>query len=252
MYILKTHDTFNPSQSTTIEIYCPNRGIDLGAENAGVIGIIPKDLTFIAKSNWEPAFGALKDNAYFSTVDTLAQFAGGISVNQPFLARKVWKGSEPFQFKVDISFIAQGDAKTDVYIPMTTLMGFCLPRNLIKGSNSQTGDVGAFTIPGPNPLIGTGYVGFASNVTGSQNRAGDYVNVRIGNYLARLYCFITDVSVKISSVLDPSGYPQYAVCSTTISTMDAMYLANGKNTLGVDPNATGAPLQGFNIKSLAE
>jgi hypothetical protein len=235
MYILKQHDTFTLNKNTTIEIYCPARA-------KGIQAIIPKDIQFKAHSNWESAFGALKDNQYFATADLISQFLGGVSINQPFLARKMWKGSEPFQLKIQIAFVAQTDAEVEVMQQVETLMGFTLPRKMEggKANKGKATDGFFYVIPGPNPLLGTALS--QANAQRVSANAGDFVNIRIGSYLTRVQCYIEDVAVKLSSVLDPTGNPQYALCDTTISCMDAMY--EGTNVLKTNTKASGAPIQG--------
>ena len=233
MTIVKYHDQYVWDKFSRVYIWCPLRKV-------GVQVFMPSEVSIRAKSNWESPFGNLNSAPILSGIEGISQFVDAQSIfNQPWLLRKVWKGSEPLSVTLNLIFYTtgsdtgnvSGSAKKEVYNQVINLLSFCLP--------IKTGSFG-WVIPGPNPRFGlTDSINkFSAGVASKFSvkspinlpdfkedspEAGAWVSFSVGRYMYKKFCYLTEVEGKFSSLLSSDGYPMRATATATLVSMDVLY-----------------------------
>lgn len=232
-----TTDQYILDKGNRVTVTCEHRS------PGAVVGILASPLQFGSTANYktyEP-IGTLQKVIDF--VDAGVNLLGGASVQQPWFSRKYWVKTEPLKFSFTIAFIAQTDAKTEVFDKCVALVGYTYPRKL-----EGTDMLSLYATPGPNLFSGTvpntdskyynDVVGAAKNLKnklfgGSSGQAGpDSAGLQIGSVLSLKYCYIDSVQVMCSSALDPDGYPHYATATVNVTAFDTSFAStNGVFTL---------------------
>ena len=217
-----------------------------------VCGYLSEGVKLTGTSEWEDitsTSGVSTLSELGTTVNKLGQIGlaantkgnstAGSVLQQPWLGRKFWKRSKPFELSFSFNFVAETSALYDVFTPAETLLSFCYPRmvnnvevvNALKstlsglnggGTNTQGGStvigglaqtMKTFAIPGPSLM----YDGK------NQKDNGDAVSIVVGNMLAFGACYLKTVSLEFSPYIDYSGYPVWCKCSITAEAMDSNY-----------------------------
>jgi hypothetical protein len=228
------YDSYSVDDDMTVSVGCDARDLFVKA-------VMPSKLAFSIKSRWDNFLGNLQDNMFFSVIDTALQVTKGISLNNPFLSRKIWKGTEPLIMQLNLKLVSYDDAYVDVWQPALRLLGMAVPR--------QLGGTGvkalAWEIPGPKPidLSRVLKVFNIDDVTVSPNKAAP-IFVRIGRLMRLDDLFITDIKFEFDTALE-DGYPISADVSMTVSTQDSanmnmLYAIRGFNIFNNIPSIVGA------------
>jgi hypothetical protein len=158
-------------------------------------------------------------------VDDVLQTLGGFTLQQPWLGRKIWKGSEPIRFTIPLEFVTIDKAHDDVWLPVVGLMSLVYPRKESDGDTAGMAE--SWHIPGPTP-----FQSFVASVSGGDTAGttlkGDSVSVQIGTFLYFSLCIIDDVQVTLSNTFDAEGYPNHASVKVTVESQDPPFVkANG-------------------------
>lgn len=232
-----------------------------------ICGYLSEGVKINGVSNWETMTSNSLINSVSKTLgnaDTLTQlgFAGGsssagnaygagTSLQQPWMNRKFWKGSEPFTLDFQFNFVAETSAKDEVFLPAQALLSFLYPRevdtpdaakklgelfgNAREATASALGGTttsrntnnnktiteaakGAFkfyAIPGPSLLYG------AKGNEGGELDNGDAVTIVVGNMFAFGACYLKQVKLEFSPNIDYSGYPVWCKCTINAEAMDS-------------------------------
>lgn len=170
----------------------------------------------------------------------------GSVLQQPWLDRKFWKHSKPFDLSFNFNFVSETSSKDEVFLPAIALLSFCYPREVnnvdlvektqeklesLSGSGTNTqGEknvmgaakdvLRAFAIPGPSLMYGATRDN-QGNATQGDN--GDAVTIVVGNMFAFGACYIKQVVIEFSPNIDYSGYPVWCKCSISAEAMDSNY-----------------------------
>ncbi len=252
------HDTFVAENKVLITIECPNRSRDNISKKTGltargrdkVVGFISSDIALNITSHWESILGAGGGSGsnFVDGVNKWASSVNGVSVQQPWFARQYWKSTDPFDFTFDLKFVADTNAEEEVWYPIETLASFCYPRSkqdvgAVIGKNLDTlagqnslgleklleGLVQEFHIPGPSSLF-------------PNNKSGDWLRLKIGNFIAYEGCYIKDLNIKIKPTIAEDGFPMYAEASVKMGVLEALYVnKDGSFALG-KPQFKESPL----------
>lgn len=216
----------------TVRVSCPSRYIYVTAA-------MPSKLAFTIKSKWDNFLGNLQDNMFFNVVDTALQVTKGLSLNNPFLSRKVWKGTDPLVMQLNLKLVSYDDAYFDVWHKSLELLSMAVPRQIGSGLAGL-----AWEIPGPKPLdISKIAKFFGVKLKKAPHKAAP-ISVRIGRLLYLEDLFITDVKFEFDTALE-DGYPLSADIALTVSTQESANMgmlesATGLISLASIPNLIGA------------
>lgn len=204
-------------------------------------GLLSGDFNISGEAEWSDMFGggisALTGSA-LNTISNFEQMGAGRGIQQPWMNRKFWNQSKPFELNLPMSFVCMnGDAKSEVYEPCEALLSFVYPRLLrnnkaysayqsaVPNDNNIVGlalsTLKLYAIPGPSLL----YSG--SNET--DDGTGDVVTVVIGNILALDGCYVKNVSINFGNTFDKNGYPLSAKVTVSVASMDSNYCDNNGN-----------------------
>lgn len=221
-----------------------------------VHGFISEGVKLKGQSDWKEMFdsGVLQiGKNLVDAADATIQAFKGASIQQPYMNRKMWVSSKPFDISFNFTLINDYDtAENDVYLPAQALMSFCYPRSLdaqkkihdytdehfsfvdLDAPNSQgetnllgatVKNAGMYSIPGPA-------LGYQSSQDGDPNGdQGDAVTITIGNMFAFGACYLKSVDLEFSPTIDHSGYPIWCKCAISTECMDANYCDSEGNFL---------------------
>lgn len=232
-----------------------------------VTGYLAEGVKLNGVSNWEPMTSNSLINSVNNLIgnaDTLGQlgFAGGnsqsgngyghgTSIQQPWMNRKFWKGSNPFTLDFTFNFVAEESAKDEVFLPAQALLSFLYPREIdapdrvkkleqtfesgkekfasaMGGTTTKVNNNGNktiteaakdafkfYAIPGPSLLYG------AKGNEGGENDNGDAVTIVVGNMFAFGACYLKQVNLEFSPNFDYTGYPVWCKCTVNAEAMDS-------------------------------
>ena len=223
-----------------------------------VCGYLSEGVKLTGVSEWEDiasTAGISTLSSGISTVNKLGQLGfaniaqkgnndtSGSVIQQPWLDRKFWKHSKPFDLSFNFNFVSETSSKDEVFLPAIALLSFCYPRevdnvDLIEKAQEFMGNDGtntkgkknvmnaakdvlkAFAIPGPSLMYGATKDN-QSNATQGDN--GDAVTIVVGNMFAFGACYLKQVVIEFSPNIDYSGYPVWCKCSISAEAMDSNY-----------------------------
>lgn len=235
---LSYEDTYQLTDSHRVKFFCP-------AKTRLISGALASPISYSVQSNWESwlsnSTGGIGGGAYkiVDTIDKLSQAFTGNSINQPWLGRKLWRGTTPLSFQFDVKFVSTGDALSQVWKPALGLTSFLYPR-ATGDTSDRKGLFSAFNlykVPGPSFFDNAS----DSSSTDTQNKdvytkhQGDHVEVYLGKHISFKSCYLEDLKVTFSPSLDANGVPISAVCSVKITAQDSSFVkANGEflDTIG--------------------
>lgn len=227
-----------------------------------ICGYLSEGVKLTGVSEWESIAntdGISTLSKGISTVNNLGQLGfaniaqtdgtntAGSVIQQPWLDRKFWKHSKPFDLSFNFNFVSETSSKDEVFLPAIALLSFCYPREvdnveLIEQTNEFLGGVSGgktntkgkenvvdaaretvlktFAIPGPSLMFGATR-DKQGNVTQGDN--GDAVTIVVGNMFAFGACYLKQVVIEFSPNIDYSGYPVWCKCSVSAEAMDSNY-----------------------------
>ena len=226
-----------------------------------VTGYLSEGVKLTGVSEWESitnTAGISTLSSGISTVNNLGQLGfaniaqksdnntAGSVLQQPWLDRKFWKHSKPFDLNFNFNFVSETSSKDEVFLPAIALLSFCYPRkvdnvDLVEKSQELLGSVAGdgtntrgttnvlnatkdvlqtFAIPGPSLMYGA-----TRDSTGAatQGDNGDAVTIVVGNMFAFGACYLKQVVIEFSPNIDYSGYPVWCKCSISAEAMDSNY-----------------------------
>lgn len=247
----------NPSEPMEVIIKCPHKRKKVSA-------LINAGISIQATSNWKEIF---QGSSFTGTVrQAMGEITAplswmkGQSVMQPWMNRKMWESTTPFQVTIPLSFVTtQGDAKSEVYDPCMALLSFAYPREYGVKSNGETGD-SASALTGTESIIGKlanfasskGFSNIAAAATDYQQNIGDSVlgaalnafrlynipgpslntddsnqgdpvSITIGPAFNLGSVYLKDVKIDMSKTIDPTGYPLAANVTLVVEPANACY-----------------------------
>ena len=247
----------NPSEPMEVIIKCPHKRKKISAlTNAGI--------NISATANWKEIFQGSSFTGLIrqamGEITAPLSWMKGQSVMQPWMNRKMWESTSPFQVTIPLSFVCtQGDAKGEVYDPCMALLSFAYPREYGNQANGEKGDATSalnttegllgkvsdlFTAKGWSNLaagatdyqqnIGESVLGAALNsfklynIPGpsldvADKNQGDPVSIMIGPAFNLGSVYLKDVKIDMSKTLDPTGYPLAANVTLTVEPANACY-----------------------------
>jgi len=256
------NDIYTLDDTNSIIISCQNRANHKGLVGGTIRGILAAPLSFGAQASYQPFMNQGGFSQLVSKVDSIVSFAG-MTIQQPWFSRKYWVSTSPLTFNLKMVFIANTDAKTDVYDKVEALFGFLYPR--LAMSNDASG-VQLYIPPGPNlftyedsegkirsrsgdivssvsegmskavdKFFGDSDAGqktseFFNKFSKAAESGPDAVSLTIGaTGMTLKVCYLENVNVTFSQTTDSSGYPHYAEVTANVSSFDNCYV----NTNGV-------------------
>lgn len=235
----------SPSYPQEAVIGCPNKDVRIAAP-------MSEPFKLSASSEWEDMFGggiASVATGIIGTVNNALQWSKGVTLQQPWMNRKMYKNTKPFSFTLPLTFITPpGESPSEwVARPCMALMSLLYPRDL-KNTNSEVSLsklvedkfgyntrgthsdslLGSFinlfdcyAIPGPS-------LRSKMENAGSDDK-GDYVYVMVGSIFNFGMCYVDSVDFNFSTAYDPSGYPLAAKANVKLTCQDSIYCESNGN-----------------------
>ena len=120
----RIRDIYEVNSQTKVVFDCPNRGWHLEAVLSG-------SLNLSATSNWRGYFGVLPQ--LLNVLDGGDQALYGRTLQQPWMGRQYWTGTEPMQFTLPLQFVSDTDAEYEVFRPAMMLLALLFPRQVRDG-----------------------------------------------------------------------------------------------------------------------
>ena len=206
----RVRDIFEVSANTEVVFDCPNRFITVRAVLSG-------SLNLTANSQWKGYFNVMPQ--LLNILDGGDQALFGRSIQQPWMGRQYWGGTEPMSFRLPLQFVSDTNAEEDVYKPAIALLSLLFPRQAKAVGTRETSFFGEYIVPGPS-------VFYTSN-SDEPSTLGDFVSIRLGNMLDFNACYITSVSLDVENSYDPRGYPHCIKAGVSFKAMDSMFVGRG-------------------------
>lgn len=221
-----------PTYPQEVIFSCPNKHVRICAPLGG-------KLKLSSSSEWEEMFGggiASVAGGAIGTVNNALQWTKGVTLQQPWMNRKIYKNTKPFTFTLPLTFVTPvGKDPIDwVAKPTIALLSLLYPRKGGASLNDITSEAGfnaaehkdsvagaivnmceTYFIPGPSLR--------ATSDTASDNDRGDYVAIMAGNMFNFGLCYINSVDIEYSDGFDPYGIPLAATVNVQATSQDAVY-----------------------------
>lgn len=136
------------TSSNTVTITSPNR-VDAKGRSFSVSAPLGAPLRVSASPQWEEMGGAAGLGKVMSAVESITTAMAGISITQPAMYRRYYKGTDPLSFEAVLNFYATSEvtAQSEVFDKLVTLIGFCYPR---QSPEPISDNLYAYIPPGPN------------------------------------------------------------------------------------------------------
>ena len=154
------------------------------------------------KSEWRPMTAATLLTRL--GIEPTAWF-GRTPLNR-WVTRRVWTGTTPLQFSLNLKFIAENDAEREVLLPCQELQRMCLP---YRGEKVK-GDW-FLSPPGPSMIQW-----WAPEHSGR----GEIITITIGSLLQIQKCVVHDVKVTYPPAFIAGGLPKWAAVNITFETFE--------------------------------
>ena len=261
-----------PTYPQEVVICCENKKLVVRCPLGG-------PLQLSATAEWEEMFGGgigAIGGGILGTANNVLQWAGGKTMQQPWMNRKIYKNTKPFSFTLPLNFITPAGENPCEWVakPTIALLSLLYPRMLTKkdangntvkgkdgkavqqgggdlanGLDAKTGgdgsSVGAaalktlnfYAIPGP----GLRY----DSDEASKDEKGDAVNIMAGNMFNFGACYVTNVSITYSESFNEFGYPLAAKVSLQATCADQVICEENGNFIVNIPPQHAAGLTNF-------
>jgi hypothetical protein len=235
-----------PSGDTNADPNTPVAGVhnDLGGQSKWYLVVItstrygdvqawlPDTIQFNIKSSWGPIVGNI-DNALANYLG-VTSLPSGTTFNSKKLTAQEWRGSEPLDLLLPLSFFATENAKMEVVEPIKRLIKMALPRAIQAGKSS-------FNLQPPGPVpnihiepitipkeIGGVTIPIIGGITTPPIDASigakyqDLINVYIGSFVTLKSVFISSISnIEFKGKLSTDGLPMEGKCVVLFRTLFA-------------------------------
>jgi len=154
------------------------------------------------KSEWRPMTAATLLTRL--GIEPTAWF-GRTPLNR-WVTRRVWTGTTPLQFSLNLKFIAEDDAEREVLLPCQELQRMCLP---YRGEKIK----GDWFLSPPGPSMIQWW-------TPEGGGRGEIITITIGALLQIKKCVVHDVKVIYPPAFLAGGLPMYANVNITFETYE--------------------------------
>ena len=201
---------FDPDHLIEIRIISPRLNI---TDAVYLYSRIPDQLTTEITSSFSSPF----DNDGTGWFNSLFYHLVGRQIGSGTLSSRRWESTEPFRIDIPLVFVAETDSYNDVVIPLVTLMCLGAPsfvdaefhddlqgaaNRYIAATNrgfefSETvNNLSSLIMRPPGPNLGT-----------LNSKAGDRVDVRIGNFMRVKNIIVESVNSSVSGIMSVDGHP---------------------------------------------
>jgi hypothetical protein len=229
------NDYYMTESSQQVTIRCEPKAVH-------VVTLLSEPVKVSGQADWAASVSSLMlgGSPAFAMADFLGKtIGGGQSLRQPWMSRKIWKGSTPLNLSLNLKFIATGatQVKIEGKIAKETSLksdevGFaevywptCQLLSLLYPGKDQSNN---YVQPGPSAFHSFGgndaKYGQKGSIGDVQGTVGYPVDVQVGNFILFQNCFVTKCSVSYSSTLDGLGYPQSAQVQLDIESYEAPFV----------------------------
>jgi hypothetical protein len=209
-----------PEYKVVIAIRRPESYTDIAAgkkktkaQNRFVIIKVPiqEKITTGTQADWKHLSAAY---AFGSFISEVSQAGLGYAAVNRFVSRRMWAGTTPLEFTLNMKFVAWKNPKVEVLWPCMELQKLALP---------YTGDhrLHEFLLipPGPNPFA-IKWLNWAGVVIPGISRIGEDINISIGKYLKIKQCVVKNINVSYENKCNDEGIPMEATASVTFQTFE--------------------------------
>ena len=186
---------------------------------------IQEEFGMQTEAQWQPLTAAYVINRVGN--EAIQAIAQRTTVNR-YTSRRVWTGTSPIRFNLNLNFLAVSDPLKEVIYPVMELQRMSLPY--------AAGWLGDYFLrpPGPDPFD-IGWMNKLTKIfTGEKRNDGDKITVKVGTFLTISECVVKMIGVKFSKNILRGGFPASAVASIDfetyeIPTKDSLDMDIGKN-----------------------
>lgn len=166
--------------------------------------LIQDDISFNTEALWSPSAAASVIRQ--TSGQTMELLTGRTLVNK-FVSRKMWGGTSPLDFTLNLRFESIENNFREVVWPCVELQRMILPAS--GGKNT----IGEWFLlpPGPNPF----YIEAIKNM-----QEGEVINVRIGKFISVKKVVLKSMSLKFSPHFLEGGAPLSILATINFSAFD--------------------------------
>ena len=201
---------FDPDHLIEVRILSPRLNI---RDFIYLYSRIPDQLTTEITTSFSSPF----DNDGSGWFNSLFYHLAGRQVGSGTLSARRWESTEPFRIDIPLVFVAETDSYNDVVVPLVTLMCLGAPsfvdaefhddlqgaaNRYIAASNKgfnaaeTVNNLTSLIMRPPGPNLGT-----------LNSKAGDRVDVRIGNFMRVKNVIVESVNSSVSGIMSVDGHP---------------------------------------------
>jgi len=199
-----------------------------------VFCVMQEKIQFLVNGVWEPFPGL---GMFNEAAELIPQAVLGVTLVQPWMKRRMWRGSTPITITVEMKFVAYDNAYNNVLLPCMLLQQMVLPQEALsigvvenEGKSNETyGKLfSVYSPPGPSP-----FTVFEQSLAG-----GDKIDVTFGNVLRFENVVISECQVDMSSKFTEEGYPIDAVVRIVFETYETLTKERLREVYQWNANAT--------------
>ena len=174
----------------------PNKGgtkTNVAARNVVIIRApIEESITLKLESTWAPV---VQSHLPGDVLGKISQLATGRALESKYMSRRIWTGTTPLDFTLNLKFKAYNNTKLDVVQPCMELQKMILPYS----GGKVAGEL-LLSPPGPSPFKEL------SNFV-SAHEKGEIITIAYGMFLLIKRVIIKDVEIKYLSQMAITGEP---------------------------------------------
>jgi hypothetical protein len=183
-----------------------------------VCAVVQEKIQFLVNGVWEPFPGL---GMFNEVAELIPQALLGVTLVQPWMKRRMWRGSTPISISVDMNFYAYDDAYNNVLLPCMLLQQMALPQETLsvgvvenEGTASETyGKLfSVYSPPGPSP-----FTVFEDTLAG-----GDKIDLTFGNILRFSNVIVSECLINLENKLTEQGYPITGSARIVFETFEMM------------------------------
>jgi len=186
-----------------------------------------EQITTRTESAWTPlAAGAYVQKAFGG----LTQFVLGRTLVSKYASRRLWAGTSPLDFTLNLKFEAINDVYKEVYQPVLELQRMSLPFSGVSPDQAASEGIkdkfknffakSFLAPPGPDPFDIEGLP--VPDKFKSPEGISEEITVKIGSFLEIKRAVVVDITVQQHPKLDPNGVPIEAIATVHFQTFEIM------------------------------
>lgn len=174
--------------------------------------LLQEKIDLATESDWAPLSAASVVSRFSSEIAAL----GGRSLTNKWISRRIWRGTTPIDFTLNLRFEAEFDAVREVLMPCRELHRMALPM-----VGEKTKGEWFLSPPGPSP-IQWGEKANASGLSGVMGKigSGEIIDIRIGKFLTIRRCIVKRISVTYFPRFEAGGNPLGALVQVNFQTFE--------------------------------